>query len=192
MVLTYESFNNKIQYPDNFNSLLIRYTNNTPDEYIDVPSERMISISARENNIYMEYLNNWGKYIQNPLKSVHMYVTNKINNDSNFGKNINRVLPKMDSKFGYCKYIDGHGIGDTYWKSNEISKKYFNDNTFYLPYESDNKNFKELCTEWQQKLIDNKIVGEYTYDELITICKNFDGTPFFIWTESPCLIKKIN
>lgn len=192
MVLTYESFNNKIEYPNNFNSLLIRYTNNTPDEYIDDPSNRKIRPGDSYDKEYLEFLNSWGKFIQNPSKSIHMYVTDKINNDSNFGKNINCVLPKIDSKFGYCKYIDGHGIGDTYWKSNEISKKYFNDNTFYLPYESDNKNFKELCNEWQQKLIDNNIVGEYTYSELIDICNNFDGTPFFIWTEFPCLIKKIN
>lgn len=190
MILTYENYNNNIEYPDNFNSLLIRYTNNTPDEYIDNPSKRIINISARENNIYMEYLNNWGKFTQNPLKSVHMYLTDIIKNDSNFGKNINNVFPKIGSKFGYCKFTDGYGIGDTWWKSNEISQKYFNKSFYITDYDEDDE-IIETYNNWQKKLIDNKIVGEYSYNELMDICKNFDGNHLFIWTESPCLIKKI-
>jgi hypothetical protein len=34
--------------------------------------------------------------------------------------------------------------------------------------------------------VDSGVVDKYSYDELINICKNFNGNPFQVWTKSPC------
>ena len=52
------------------------------------------------------------------------------------------------------------------------------------------KKYLEEVTEYQKKLIDLGIVGALTYDELLKMSKE-EGETLQVWTESPCLHKKI-
>ena len=56
-------------------------------------------------------------------------------------------------------------------------------------YEDKNKYLEEI-TEYQKKLIDLDLVGILTYDELIKMSKE-EGETLQVWTESPCLHKKV-
>ena len=189
----FEEFND--EFPDVFNGTLKRGVKIDKDEYIDDPKSRKVRIGDCDEDHYREFLENYSKLgIPNPTKSVHMYFRGELNDK--YGNQYN-IIPKKDAVFGFCKHIDsGNGtLGNTYFGVNFIVNKYMNKNIdifddYFTDYYEDEKKYLEEVTEYQKKLIDLGLVGVLTYDELVKMSKE-EGETLQVWTESPCLHKKI-
>ena len=133
--------------------------------------------------------------IPDPTKSVHMYFRPELSNDR-YGNQYD-IIPKKDAVFGFCKHLKyGNGtLGNTYFGVNRITKEYFNEDIdifddYFTDYYEDESKYLEEVTEYQKKIIDIGLVGVLTYDELIKMSKE-EGETLQVWTESPCLHKKI-
>lgn len=192
----FEDFNN--EFPDVFNGTLKRGVNIDKDEYIDDPKLRKVRIGDSDEEHYREFLKNYSKLsIPDPSKSVHMYFRANIkDNESSYG-NLYNIIPKKDAIFGFCKHLKyGNGtLGNTYFGVNRIAKEYFNEDIdifddYFTDYYEDESKYLEEVTEYQKKIIDIGLVGVLTYDELIKMSKE-EGETLQVWTESPCLHKKI-
>jgi len=164
----FESFQSN--FPDVFNKTLVRGSRVDKDEFIDNPSQRKVHLgdmSYDEN--YRKFMTNWSTEfgIPDPTKSVHMFFRPTDNNYDRFGTAF-EIIPQEGARFGFTKQIDSGGLGQLFFK-----------NWDYLP-----------IVEYQQQLIDSGMVGSFTYEELIQMSKE-GGDTLHVWTESPCLHKKI-
>ncbi len=197
----FEDFNN--EFPDVFNGTLRRGVKIDKDEYIDNPKSRKISSVNSDEEHYVEFLKNYSKLgIPDPTKSIHMYFRLISSNDW-YGNQYN-IIPEKDAVFGFCKHIDcGNGtLGNTYFGVDKITKEYkikvtikdidsYDDyDNYFTDYYEDKNKYLEEITEYQKKLIDLDLVGILTYDELIKMSKE-EGETLQVWTESPCLHKKV-
>jgi hypothetical protein len=134
--------------------------------------------------------------------------------------NTYRVLPEKDAKFSFCKELRNGGLGSTWYfvprclfeflkldpKSDDSTKlnlsdkynKYFRDTNDLKSlldleslYESDHIEFFRLINGYQQWLIDESVVGNLSYQELLDLSKNSNQT-LQIWTQSPVLHQRYN
>jgi hypothetical protein len=96
-----------------------------------------------------------------------MFFRSTDNNYDKFGTAF-EIIPQEGARFGFTKQIDSGGLGQLFFK-----------NWDYLP-----------IVEYQQQLIDSGMVGSLSYEELIQMSKE-SGDTLHVWTESPCLHKKI-
>ena len=157
-------------FPDVFNKTLIRGSRVDKDEFIDDPSQRKVHLGDMwydEN--YRKFMTNWSTEfgIPDPTKSVHMFFRPTDNNYDRFGTAF-EIIPQEGARFGFTKQIDSGGLGQLFFK-----------------------NWDELpIVEYQQQLIDSGMVGSLSYEELIKMSKE-EGVTLHVWTESPCLHKKI-
>ena len=164
----FESFQSN--FPNVFNKTLVRGSKVDKDEYLDDPSQRKVHLgdmSYDEN--YRKFMTNWSTEfgIPDPTKSVHMFFRPTDNNYDRFGTAF-EIIPQEGARFGFTKQIGSGGLGQLFFN-----------NWDYLP-----------IVEYQQQLIDSGMVGSFTYDELIRQSKE-SGDTLHVWTESPCLHKKI-
>lgn len=195
-----KKFNENSEFKNPFNDRLFRGVKNPPsDKYIDDPSKREIKIGFISEwhdgyDQYKEYMNNFKNYgIPCPTKSVHMLccTAKMMKKYSGLFGEMHSVSPESGSKFGFCKFAGGGGIGDTWFKTNIIYSKYFNERIKPLSDEIDNPDYSKLCDKYVKKMIDNDIIGSMSYDELLEYCyKPKSDIITFIWTDSPCLIEK--
>jgi len=164
----FESFQSN--FPDVFNKTLVRGSRVDKDEFIDDPSQRNVHLgdmSYDEN--YRKFMTNWSTEfgIPDPTKSIHMFFRSTDNNYDKFGTAF-EIIPQEGARFGFTKQIGSGGLGQLFFK-----------NWDGLP-----------IVEYQQQLIDSGMVGSFTYDEIIRQSKE-SGDTLHVWTESPCLHKKI-
>ena len=156
-------------FPDVFNKTLIRGSRVDKDEFIDDPSQRTIHLGdAAHNKDYRKFMTSFTNYgIPDPTKSVHMFFRPKSKENDKYGSAF-EIMPQEGAKFGFTKKITGGGLGQLFFK-----------------------NWDELpIVEYQQQLIDSGMVGYLSYEELIKMSKE-EGDTLHVWTESPCLHKKI-
>jgi hypothetical protein len=157
-------------FPDVFNKTLIRGSRFDQEEYVDDPSQRKVHLGDMwYDEGYRKFMTNWSTEfnIPDPTKSVHMFFRPTDNNYEKFG-NAFEILPQEGARFGFTKQIGSGGLGQLFFK-----------------------NWDELpIVEYQQGLIDSGMVGSLTYDELIKMSKE-SGDTLHVWTDSPCLHKKI-
>jgi len=164
----FESFQSN--FPDVFNKTLVRGSRVDKDEFIDDPSQRNVHLgdmSYDEN--YRKFMTNWSTEfgIPDPTKSIHMFFRSTDNNYDKFGTAF-EIIPQEGARFGFTKQIGSGGLEQLFFK-----------NWYGLP-----------IVEYQQQLIDSGMVGSFTYDEIIRQSKE-SGDTLHVWTESPCLHKKI-
>jgi hypothetical protein len=163
----FESFTE--DFPNVFNGKLVRGSRMDSDEFVDDPSKRKVHLGdAAHNKDYRQFMTNWSKYgIPDPTKSIHMFFRPKGNNTDMYGPTY-EIIPQKGAKFGFTKKITGGGLGSLFF-----------DNWDDIPLD-----------EYQQSLIDDGMVGFMTYDEIVE-ASNVDGVTLHVWTESPCLHKRI-
>jgi len=182
----FESFN---EFPDVFNNTLMRGVKTDKDEYIDDPKSRNINTGASSEKNYLEFLKNYIKFgIPDPTKSIHMFF--RPNRDSidmiSFYGNSYRVIPQDGAIFGFNREMRNGGLGSTWFYPQRTIKKYLGKD---LNIDLESMSNDEI-TEYQKMLIDSGVVGVLTYEELLKMSKE-KGEPLQVWTESPCLHKKI-
>jgi hypothetical protein len=156
-------------FPDVFNKTLVRGSRVDKDEFIDDPSQRTIHLGDYSyDKDYRQFMTSFTKYgIPDPTKSIHMFFRPKSSEFEKFGVPF-EIIPQEGAKFGFTKQIGSGGLGQLFFK-----------------------NWDELpIVEYQQQLIDSGMVGSFTYDEIIKQSKE-SGDTLHVWTESPCLHKKI-
>ena len=156
-------------FPDVFNKTLIRGSRVDKDEFIDDPSQRKVHLGDYSyDKDYRQFMTSFTNYgIPDPTKSVHMFFRPTDNNYDRFGTAF-EIIPQEGARFGFTKQIDSGGLGQLFFK-----------------------NWDDLpIVEYQQQLIDSGMVGSFTYDEIIRQSKE-SGDTLHVWTESPCLHKKI-
>jgi hypothetical protein len=188
-------------FPDVFNNSLLRGVKIDKDEYIDDPKSRKISIGDSEDDHYREFLSNYSKLgIPNPTKSVHMYFkpgSSQREMLNYYGKAFN-VIPQEGAEFGFNKELRNGGLGSTFWfvertaedfLSKDVASQYSNGYEF-THYDEDKDLFIKDITKYQKDLIEGGVVGKLTYDELMKMSQS-DGETLQIWTESPCLLRRI-
>ena len=163
----FENFQSNFQ--DVFNKTLVRGSRVDKDDFIDDPSQRKVHLGdAAHNKDYRRFMTSFTNYgIPDPTKSVHMFFRPTDNNYDRFGTAF-EIIPQEGARFGFTKQIDSGGLGQLFFK-----------------------NWDELpIVEYQQQLIDSGMVGSLSYEELIKMSKE-EGVTLHVWTESPCLHKKI-
>lgn len=130
-----------------------------------------------------------------------------------YGKTF-KVLPEKNAQFSFCKELRNGGLGSTWFfvsrclfdwlkldpeldnskklNTNPEFFKYFKHQSELKDllelewlYDEDRKKFQKLITGYQQWLIDEGVVGNITYQELLEL-KDKDLT-LQIWTQSPVL-----
>jgi hypothetical protein len=188
-------------FPDVFNNSLLRGVNIDKDEYIDNPKSRTVNTGPSSDNDYKEFLINYSKLgIPDPTKSVHMYFkpgASQREMINYYGKAYN-VIPEEGALFGFNKELRNGGLGSTWWfvertakdfLSKDIASQYSNGYEF-PHYEEDKEIFIEAITKYQKDLIHAGVVGKLTYDELMKMSEK-EGDPLQVWTEAPCLHRKI-
>lgn len=188
----FEEFTDK--FPDVFNNSLLRGVNIDKDEYIDDPKSRTVNTGPSSDNDYKEFLNNYSKLgIPDPSKSVHMYFkpgSSQREMINYYGKTY-KVIPQEGATFGFNKELRNGGLGSTWWFVERTAKDFLNKSVDKFPSYEDNKvAFIEAITKYQKDLIHAGVVGKLTYNELMEMSKG-NGEPLQVWTESPCLLKKI-
>jgi hypothetical protein len=190
------------KFPDVFNNSLLRGVNIDKDEYIDDPKPRKVSIGPSDDRDYIEFLINYSKLgIPDPTKSVHMYFkpgSKEKEMFSHYGKAY-QVIPEEGAIFGFNKELRNGGLGSTWWFVERTAKRFLGEyvasqysNGYKFPDYYENKDlFIEEITKYQKDLIDAKVVGKLTYDELKEMSQNYDGETLHVWTESPCLHRRV-
>jgi len=164
----FESF--QFNFLDVFNKTLVRGSKVDMDEYVDDPSQRKVHLGDMSNDEnYRKFMTNWSTEfgIPDPTRSVHMFFRPSDNNYDRFGTAF-EIIPQEGARFGFTKQIGSGGLGQLFFK-----------NWDYLP-----------IVEYQQQLINSGMVGFLSYEELIKMSKE-SGDTLHVWTESPCLHKKI-
>jgi hypothetical protein len=156
-------------FPDVFNKTLIRGSRIDKDEFIDDPSKRTIQLGdAANNEEYRRFMTSFTNFgIPDPTKSVHMFFRPKSKEIDMYGSGF-EISPQEGSKFGFTKKITGGGLGSLFF-----------DNWDDIPID-----------EYQKSLVDSGQVGSLSYEELIQMSKE-SGDTLHVWTESPCLHKRI-
>ena len=156
-------------FPDVFNKTLVRGSRVDKDEFIDDPSQRTIHLGDYSyDKDYRQFMTSFTKYgIPDPTKSIHMFFRPKSSEFDKYG-NAFEIIPQEGAKFGFTKKITGGGLGSLFF-----------DNWYRIPID-----------EYQQSLVDSGMVGFFTYDEIIRQSKE-SGDTLHVWTESPCLHKRI-
>ena len=156
-------------FPDVFNKTLIRGSRVDKDEFIDDPSQRTIHLGDYSyDKDYRQFMTSFTKYgIPDPTKSIHMFFRPKSGEFEKFGVPF-EIIPQEGAKFGFTKHIWNGGLGYLYWQKEEDMS----------------------MDEYQKSLVDSGMVGSFTYDEIIRQSKE-SGDTLHVWTESPCLHKKI-
>lgn len=186
----FEEFNN--DFPDVFNGTLIRGVKVDKDEYIDDPKLRKVSSGSSSDEDYIEFMSNYSKLgIPHPLKSVHMYFRpEKDVNLSWYGNEYN-IIPQKGAVFGFNKELRNGGLGSTWFFPERTVGDFLNKEVDrFTDYYEDEDKFIEDITNYQKMLIDGGVVGVLTYDELLKM-SNTEGETLQVWTESPCLHKRI-
>ena len=163
----FENF--QANFPNVLNKTLIRGSRVDKDEFIDDPSQRTIHLGdAAHNDDYRKFMTSFTNFgIPDPTKSVHMFFRPKSKEIDRYGSAF-EIIPQEGAKFGFTKKITGGGLGSLFF-----------DNWDDIPID-----------EYQQSLVDNGMVGVMTYEELIQMSKE-EGLTLHVWTESPCLHKRI-
>lgn len=163
----FENFNS--EYPDVFNKTLIRGSRVEKDEFIDDPSKRTIHLGdAWHDEDYRKFMTSFTNFgIPDPTKSVHMFFRPKSKENDKYGSAF-EIIPQEGAKFGFTKKITGGGLGSLFF-----------DNWDNIPID-----------EYQKSLVDSGMVGVMTYEEMIKMSKE-QGDALHVWTESPCLHKRI-
>lgn len=156
-------------FPDVFNKTLVRGSRVDKDEFIDDPSQRTIHLGdAAHNKDYRRFMTSFTNYgIPDPTKSVHMFFRPKSKENDKYGSAF-EIMPQEGAKFGFTKKITGGGLGSLFF-----------DNWDDIPID-----------EYQKSLVDSGMVGYLSYEELIQMSKE-EGVTLHVWTESPCLHKRI-
>ena len=156
-------------FPDVFNKTLIRGSRVEKDEFVDDPSKRTIHLGdAFRNEDYKRFMTSFTNFgIPDPTKSVHMFFRPKSKEIDMYGSGF-EISPQEGAKFGFTKKITGGGLGSLFF-----------DNWDDIPVD-----------EYQKSLVDSGMVGKLTYEELIQMSKE-EGVTLHVWTESPCLHKRI-
>ena len=156
-------------FPDVFNKTLIRGSRIDKDEFIDDPSKRTIQLGdAANNEEYRRFMTSFTNFgIPDPTKSVHMFFRPKSKEIDMYGSAF-EIMPQEGAKFGFTKKITGGGLGSLFF-----------DNWDDIPID-----------EYQKSLVDSGQVGSLSYEELIQMSKE-SGDTLHVWTESPCLHKRI-
>lgn len=202
----FEEFDESVKFHDVFNNSLLRGVNIDKEEYIDDPKSRKVSMGSSDDDDYREFLSNYSKFgIPDPTKSIHMYLrpsSDDIKMIDYYG-NVYKVIPQEGSIFGFNKELRNGGIGSTWFSvertakdflSKDIASQYSTGDPWYpyefTGYQNDKDLFIEEITKYQKHLIDAGVVGKLTYYELMKISEN-DGETLQIWTESPCLHKRV-
>lgn len=190
-----------LEYPDVFGDSLLRGVKIEKDEYIDDPKLRKVSIGSSDNEDYVYFLNNYKNLgLQDPTKSVHFYLNPTQEQKSMigyYGKSF-KPIPEKNAKFSFNKELRNGGLGSTWWfpervlgdftnLSKDLIKKYSNSFGHSELYYENIDEFNRLMNEYQQILIDNGVVGNLTYDELLGLTGKSE--PMQIWTESSVLHK---
>lgn len=163
----FENFQSNFQ--DVFNKTLVRGSRVDKDEFIDDPSQRTIHLGDYSyDKDYRQFMTSFTKYgIPDPTKSIHMFFRPKSDEFEMFGVPF-EIIPQEGAKFGFTKQIRYGGLGYLYWQKEEDMS----------------------MDEYQKSLVDSGMVGSFTYDEIIRQSKE-SGDTLHVWTESPCLHKKI-
>ena len=183
-------------FPDVFNNSLIRGVKVDKDEYIDDPKSRNVRIGDSNEDNYREFLFNYSRLgIPDPTKSVHMYF--KPSGDlmemlDYFGRTYN-IIPQEGATFGFNKELRNGGLGSTWWFVRRTVKDFLGKDSdeYRFPSYYENKDlFIKAITKYQKDLIAGGVVGKLTYDELLKMSKE-EGKPLQVWTESPCLHKRV-
>jgi hypothetical protein len=156
-------------FPDVFNKTLIRGSRVDKDEFIDDPSQRTIHLGdAWRNEDYKRFMTSFTNFgIPDPTKSIHMFFRIKSKEFGMYGEPF-EITPQQGAKFGFTKKITGGGLGSLFF-----------DNWDNIPID-----------EYQKTLVDSGMVGSLSYEELIQMSKE-EGVTLHVWTESPCLHKRI-
>jgi hypothetical protein len=192
-----------LEFPDVFGDSLLRGVRIDKEEYIDDPKLRRVSIGDSNNEDYNYFLNNYKKLgLQNPTKSVHFVLNSNVYkfNTNRYG-NPYKPIPEKNAKFSFNKELRNGGLGSTWWHVEGVLRDFTNlskddiekyDKSFghYDLYYDNIDEFNRLMNEYQKILIDNGVVGNLSYDELLDLANNSDET-LQIWTESPVLHKMI-
>jgi len=163
----FESFQSN--FPDVFNKTLVRGSRLDKGEFIDDPSQRTIHLGDFSyDKDYRQFMTSFAKYgIPDPTKSIHMFFRPKSSEFEQFGVPF-EIIPQEGAKFGFTKHIRNGGLGYLYWQKEEDMS----------------------MDEYQKSLVDSGLVGSFTYDEIIRQSKE-SGDTLHVWTESPCLHKRI-
>lgn len=196
MIKLFEAFAEETQFPDNFNNRLLRKVNLDYDKYIDDPSKRKVRIGDSNEPDYEAFCKNFVNVgVQDPTKSVHMFLTEKDQLGA-LGRCGYVVIPEKNANFSFGKFLDLGGLGNTYFFPHMVYEKFLRKKytgILWQKYEVKelfrrNKNeYIRLVTEYQQELFDLGVIGNLTYDELFELCHKNPITQLHIWTESQCL-----
>jgi len=188
----FESF----QFEDVFNDRLWRGIKDVEDEFIDDPSKRTIKLGSYSDwedryKSYKKYLETIEEFnIPDPTKSVHLLLSSRGEASSStfhYGS-LYKVTPQKGAKFGFCiREVRGGGLGGTWFYSDSIAKQFIGKN--YPNFERDPNEVEHLYKPYIKDLIDNKVIGSLSYDELVKMTSQ-NIEKMYIWTDSPCLMKK--
>ena len=199
----FESF----QFDDVFNDKLWRGIKGVDDEFIDDPSKRTIRLGSYSEGhdgyeSYKKYLETIGEFnIPDPTKSVHFILSSRKEASSsiNYYGDLYRVIPQKGSRFGFCiREVRGGGLGETWFHSDSIAKQFIGknypnfehhlDRSHYLSQRLDPNEIEHLYKPYIKDLIDSKVIGSLSYDELVKMTSE-NIEKMYIWTDSPCLMK---
>lgn len=196
MIKLFEYFNEQRDFPDVFNNKLKRVSNYDMDKFIDDPSKRSVRIGDYDKPDYIAFCNNFVKVgLQDPTKSIHMFLTNEKYLEA-MGRILYKIIPENGANFSFSKIIFGGGLGHSYFYPkivyDKILSKRYNGIEWYGKegkelFKTDKEKYLNMVNAYQQKLVNEKVIGNMTYDELVDLCYQKQSPTLHIWTEAPCI-----